>query len=249
MLDPIVNFFTRIFQWIGRGIGLSDRRDPVAVPVGRALVYAARLDPEGGARPRFAGLIGLYANFFYATQCVERISTRTTSTHTRSRTATFLPANRLPPAPAPTRAKTCGNSAIVQVAADLTDFNVNQNAWISSMMLYKLGLVRHRLGSTRRSSTTRPRSSVASTRRCAARRRNSSTISAACAATSQIDADLQDARGNLQFDEDTWYFGLNPFGPKTPTPSYYRVGDQGSAHVQRPAGDLQCRCSTPAPTI
>ena len=22
MLDPIVNFFTRIFQWIGRGIGL-----------------------------------------------------------------------------------------------------------------------------------------------------------------------------------------------------------------------------------
>ncbi|ESW84004.1 membrane protein [Mesorhizobium sp. LSJC269B00] len=40
--------------------------------------------------------------------------------------------------------------------------------------------------------------------------------------TSQIDTDLQDARGNLQFDEGTWYFGLNPFGPKTPTPSYYR---------------------------
>lgn len=30
------------------------------------------------------------------------------------------------------------------------------------------------------------------------------------------------ARGNLQFDENSWYFGLNPFGPKTPTPSYYR---------------------------
>jgi hypothetical protein len=40
--------------------------------------------------------------------------------------------------------------------------------------------------------------------------------------TSQIDADLQKARGNLQFAEDSWYFGLNPFGPKTPTPSYYR---------------------------
>jgi hypothetical protein len=24
MLDPIVNFFTWVFQWIGRGIGLVD---------------------------------------------------------------------------------------------------------------------------------------------------------------------------------------------------------------------------------
>ncbi len=27
----------------------------------------------------------------------------------------------------------------------------------------------------------------------------------------------------MQFDEYTWYFGLSPFGPKTPTPSYYRA--------------------------
>ena len=26
----------------------------------------------------------------------------------------------------------------------------------------------------------------------------------------------------MQFSEDSWYFGLSPFGPKTPTPSYYR---------------------------
>lgn len=40
--------------------------------------------------------------------------------------------------------------------------------------------------------------------------------------TSGVDGDLQSARGNLQFDEYSWYFGLNPFGPKTPSPSYYR---------------------------
>jgi hypothetical protein len=40
--------------------------------------------------------------------------------------------------------------------------------------------------------------------------------------TSGVNADLQSARGNIQFDEETWYFGLNPFGPKTPTPSFYR---------------------------
>ena len=27
----------------------------------------------------------------------------------------------------------------------------------------------------------------------------------------------------MQFDEFTWYFGLSPFGPKTPTPSFYRT--------------------------
>jgi hypothetical protein len=41
--------------------------------------------------------------------------------------------------------------------------------------------------------------------------------------TSQIDTNLQSARGNLQFDEYTWYFGLSPFGPRTPTPSFYRA--------------------------
>jgi hypothetical protein len=40
--------------------------------------------------------------------------------------------------------------------------------------------------------------------------------------TSQVDQSLQDARGSMNFDEHTWYFGLNPFGPKTPTPSFYR---------------------------
>ncbi len=39
----------------------------------------------------------------------------------------------------PSSARKCSRSAIAEVAADLTDFNVNQNAWISSMLLYKLG--------------------------------------------------------------------------------------------------------------
>ncbi len=41
--------------------------------------------------------------------------------------------------------------------------------------------------------------------------------------TSQIDQDLQEARGNLAFDEETWYFGIHPFGPKSPTPIFYRA--------------------------
>ena len=38
------------------------------------------------------------------------------------------------------QAQTCRRSLIVDATADLVDFNVNQNAWISSMILGKLGL-------------------------------------------------------------------------------------------------------------
>ncbi|MCA0343035.1 MAG: DUF2333 family protein, partial [Proteobacteria bacterium] len=41
--------------------------------------------------------------------------------------------------------------------------------------------------------------------------------------TSGINADLQRARGNIQFDEETWYFGSDSLLPKTPTPNYYRT--------------------------
>ena len=51
MLDPIVNFFTRIFQWIGRGIGLLIGVILWPFLWAGPLVHAARLDPEGGGRP------------------------------------------------------------------------------------------------------------------------------------------------------------------------------------------------------
>lgn len=42
--------------------------------------------------------------------------------------------------------------------------------------------------------------------------------------TSQIDPDLQKARGQLQYDSSSWYFGLSPFGFRQSTPSSYRIG-------------------------
>ena len=79
-------------------------------------------------------------------------------------------------------------------------------------------------GTTRPSSTTRPRSSAASTRPCAARPSSWSIRSAACAAQRSIDQNLQDARGAVALDEETWYFGLRPFGPRRRAPSFYRDG-------------------------
>jgi len=117
--------------------------------------------------------------------------------------------------------KTCQRSAIVDVAADLTDFNVNQNAWISSMLLYRLGFFGidwdHTPFLDNKASFQRGVNQ-------AVRRTSVELVDTLgrVRGTSGINNDLQRARGNLQFDEYSWYFGLDPFGPKTPTPSYYR---------------------------
>ncbi len=111
---------------------------------------------------------------------------------------------------------------IVSATADLVDFNVNQNAWISSMILYKLGLFGLDWDNTpffdNKASFQRGVNQ-------AVRRTTIELVDTLgrVRGTSQIDADLQSARGNLQFDEYTWYFGVSPFGPKTPTPSFYRA--------------------------
>ena len=143
------------------------------------------------------------------------------STPTISGRATCRPASRWRKNSGTETAKTCGRSAIADVTADLTDFNVNQNAWISSMLLYKLGLFGIDWDSTpwMDNKASFQRGINQAVRRTATELADNL---GRVRTTSQIDRDLQDARGNLQFDEETWYFGLHPFGPKTPTPSYYR---------------------------
>ncbi|AYD01778.1 DUF2333 family protein [Neorhizobium sp. NCHU2750] len=118
--------------------------------------------------------------------------------------------------------KQCQTSAIADAAADLTDMSVNQNAWISSMLLYRLGFFGidwdHTPFLDNKASFQRGVNQ-------AVRRTTVELVDtlARVRGTSGINSNLQDARSNLQFDEYSWYFGLSPFGPKTPTPSYYRT--------------------------
>jgi len=220
MLDPIVNFFTRIFQWIGRGIGLL-----IGAILWPFLWAGQWYTQRGWILKAVVGvallvLIGLYANFFYATQWWNKFDPNYVDKYTFEN-RNISAGEQVAAGAGTATAKTCGNSGIAQVAADLTDFNVNQNAWISSMILYKLGLFGvdwdHTPWMDNKASFQRGVNQAV--------RRTATELAdnlGRVRTTSQIDADLQDARGNLQFDEETWYFGLNPFGPKTPTPSYYR---------------------------
>ncbi|MER8566201.1 DUF2333 family protein [Mesorhizobium sp. M0924] len=220
MLDPIVNFFTRIFQWIGRGIGL------VIGAILWPFLWAGRwYTQRGWILKAVVGLallvlIGLYANFFYATQWWNKFDPDYVDKYTFEN-RNISAGEQVAAGAGTDTAKTCGNSGIAQVAADLTDFNVNQNAWISSMILYKLGLFGIDWDNTpfMDNKASFQRGINQAVRRTATELADNL---GRVRTTSQIDGDLQDARGNLQFDEETWYFGLNPFGPKTPTPSYYR---------------------------
>jgi len=254
MLDPIVAFFTRIFQWIGHGIGLL-----IGVLMWPFLWFGGWYMHKGWILKTVLGVaiasLGLlYVYFIYSTQVwngfdPDYVAKYNFEQRRRSAgeqaptpppaspvdataeapvtypdaTATTGPSVAQQPAPpagaAPDRS--CGRSAIAEVAADLVDFNVNENPWISSMLLYKLGLFglswdktpfldnkasfQRGIHEAIRRTTTELADNLGRVR-----------------GTSQIDGNLQSARGNAQFDEYTWYIGLNPPGPKTPTPSYYR---------------------------
>ncbi len=228
MLDPVVNFFTRMFQWIGRGIG------HLVSALAWPFVRAGRWYRERGwilktvVGAVLVVIVGLWANFIYATQWWNGFDpdyvnpqsipvTRTVAGDTAAGGSATADGTDQPPATA--ESASCNPSEIAAMAAELIDFNVNRNAWISSMLLSKLGFfgipwrntpffdnkAAFQLGINQvlRRTTTELVDTLGRVR-----------------GTSQIDQNLQDARTALAWDETAWYIGLR--GPTRPTPSVYR---------------------------
>ncbi|MGR9205533.1 DUF2333 family protein [Rhizobium leguminosarum] len=222
MLDRIAGFFRLIGQMIGRWARLFSAWAfwPVLAAHGwyQRRSWMIRLPVIAFV----ALLVALYGYFFWETQVWSNFNTAFVDQYRLSERKVAA-GQEVPVAEGAntTAPKTCQRSAIVDVAADLTDFNVNQNAWISSMVLYKMGFFGidwdHTPFLDNKASFQRGVNQ-------AVRRTSVELVDTLgrVRGTSGINNDLQNARGNLQFDEYSWYFGLNPFGPKTPTPSYYR---------------------------
>lgn len=234
MLDPVIAFFKRIFAALGRGASVviawlfwpfraahgwyGNRNGVIKIPIAIALVF----------------FIGLYGYFIWQTQVwtnfnpdyvkdykfAERTLGAGQELPVSAPITTAAPATSTTE-PTVAAAKSCQSSAIVDVSAGLIDYNVDQNAWISSMLLYRLGLFGIDWDST---PFLDNKASFQRGVNQAVRRTSVELVDSLgrVRGTSGIDANLQSARGNLQFDEYSWYFGLNPFGPKTPSPSYYR---------------------------
>ena len=238
MLDPIVAFFQRIFAAMGRGVGLV-----IAWILWPFLTIAASYRArswiiKGPIGIGLVVLVGLYAYFIWQTQ----VWTNFNPDYVNS----YNLAARKNDAGQPVKAaegetaaaNTCQRSAIVDVTADLIDYNVNQNAWISSMLLYKLGLFGMDWDDT---PWLDNKASFQRGINQAVRRTTVELVDSLgrVRGTSGINNNLQSARGNLQFDEETWYFGVSPFGPKTPTPSFYR----SAARDLRTFNDALANCS------
>lgn len=237
MLDPIVNFVTRIFQWIGRGIGFV-----IGIILWPFMWLGRWYVQRGWILRGIVGLIvlwiiGLYGYFFYVTQFWNDFDpdypTRTSVSAAAPQAANVLAGDPITAAAggqgatsgetgggtAPQAAQSCKRSEIATVSAFLVDFNVNKNAWISSMLVSKLGFfgmpwrdtpffdnkAAFQLGINQvmRRTTTELVDTLGRTR-----------------GTSRIDQNLQDARTALAWDETAWYIGLR--GPTRPTPSVYR---------------------------
>ncbi|MCO6051095.1 DUF2333 family protein [Mesorhizobium sp. RP14(2022)] len=237
MLDPIISFFTRLFYWIGRGIGYL-----VGLILWPFLWLGRWYGTRGLILKAVLGallvlVVGLYGYFFWTTQrwtnfdplyaqaygvnAANADAGQPVGQAVVPETGATAPAAADAATAGEGAARTCLSSQIVRVTADLTDFNVNQNPWVSSMVLYKLGFFGLDWD---RTPFFDNKAAFQRGINQAARRTSTELVEVLgrVRATSSIDNDLQKARGDLQFDEETWYLGATPPWLRTPTPTYYR---------------------------
>jgi len=229
MFDRIVNFFTRVFLSIGRGVGFAIGIVLWPFKLTKRWYTNRGWTLKAALVVLIVGVLSLYGYFFWNTQRWVNFDPDYVGAYdlTAERASTG-PEKGIVSAPREAESgisggtRTCRRSVVVDITADLIDFNVNQNEWISSMILYKLGLFGINWDDTPffDNKASFQRGVNQAVRRTAIELVD--TLGRV-RGTSQVDSNLQSARGNLQFDEFTWYFSLNPFGPKTPTPSFYRA--------------------------
>ncbi|MCR9135913.1 MAG: DUF2333 family protein [Alphaproteobacteria bacterium] len=222
MLDPVIAFFERVFHAIGHGIGVVIAW--ILWPFVAASHWYGRRGfvLKGVIGLALVGLVVLYAIFIWRVLWVRNFDPDYVAAYQFEDLQTRA-GEQISIENSSSTTRTCGRSAIVDVTAELIDFNVNQNAWISSTLLYKLGFFGLSWDATPflDNKASFQRGIQQAVQRTAlelvdalGRRRG----------TSSADPNLQLARGRIQYDQQTWYFSLRPFGPLTPTPGAYREG-------------------------
>lgn len=202
MLDPIIAFFTRMFGLIGRGIGTF-----VAWLLWPFIAFRNWLRGKGWfiKIPVFAVLVLIvlsYAYLFYITQFWSRGGADYVAAYNFEETTTGV-GDTLPD-------NTCQQSAMVQMTADLIDFNVNQTVWVPSNPLSKAGFLfiwdwkdtpffdnkaAFQLGINQ----VMRRTSIELVDRLGRVR-----------GTSSINTNLQEAREAINYREDAWFFTFSP---------------------------------------
>ncbi|MCP4318778.1 MAG: DUF2333 family protein [Hyphomicrobiales bacterium] len=220
MLDPIIAFFERVFTWIGHGIGL------VIAWILWPFIAATRWYRSKGfiLRTVVGGLVlivvVLYAIFIWRTLWIRGFDPDYVNAYNLEEKGTKAGDQpSIENSDATTR--TCSRSVIVDVTADLIEFNIDTNAWISSTLLYKAGLFGLPWDATPYLDN---KASFQRGVHQAVQRTAVELVDALgrVRGTSAVDEDLARARGRIQYDQYTWYISTKQFGILTPTPSAYR---------------------------
>jgi hypothetical protein len=214
VLDPIISFFSRIFEMIGRAIGtfISWLLWPF-VAFGRWYNRRSWLIRGPVLLVILAIIVG-YGHFFYATQFWHGFNPDYPQSY-EHQSAQIGAGEALGNGQ-------CASSAIVTVTADLIDMNVNQNNWVSSMFLSKMGF----FGIDWKDTPFMDNKAAFQLGVNQVLRRTAVELVdrlGRVRGTSGINQTLQDARQNLAYNEELWYFSFDPFGPKSPTQTSYRT--------------------------
>ncbi|MBX9458493.1 MAG: DUF2333 family protein [Rhizobium sp.] len=219
MLDPIILFIQNIFSAIGRGIGYVVAW--ILFPfMSAGRWYASRGFIIKGVIGLFVGLLLIgYGFFIYQTQVWYGFDPEYPAVYKFDQRK--LAAGQPLPGEDAAAPKKCQRSAIVDVAIDLIDNEVNQNHWVSSSPFYKMGLFGMDWDNTpwldNKASFQRGVNQTV--------RRTTVELVEALArvrGTSGINRTLQTARESMQYSESAWYINFSPFGFPPTTQSTYR---------------------------
>lgn len=215
MIDPIINFFSQMFFWIGRGIGTV-----IGWLMWPFMALGRWWMSKGWIIKTIVGAIVLGIVVFYAWFAVQ---TQIWSNFNPDYVQAYELGKRTthPGEAVAGQTNACGTSAIVEVAADLTDFNVNQNQWVPAMLASKAGF----FGLGWKYTPFFDNKAAFQLGINEVLRRTSFELVdrlGRVRGTSQIDQNLQDARQNLNYTEDRWYLTTQAPWFVTPTPTAYR---------------------------
>ncbi|MEP1209395.1 MAG: DUF2333 family protein [Rhizobiaceae bacterium] len=218
MLDPIVNFFVRVFNLIGQGIGWL-----IALALWPFVWFSRWYTKRGWILKSIVGLIvlAIVASYVYLFAI-----TQFWTGYDRDYARAYVAEAGTPSAgeavnSATDATKQCQPSSIVRATADLIDFNVNENTWIPSTLFAKLGF----FGIPWKNTPYFDNKAAFQLGINKALRRTSIELVdrlGRVRGTSGINQNLQEARTGLAYDEDSWFFSMDPFGFRTTTQTNYR---------------------------
>ncbi len=220
MLDPVIAFFSSIFQLIGAAIG------KFILLLLSPFIWIRNLYRSSGWILKVLIAVLLlciiipYGYFIWNVSWIRSYDTNYTAKFDFKRIEVQA-GEELRVDGGTDSNRTCGRSGIVEVATELVDFNVNQNVWISASLPYRLGLFGISWDSTPWMDNK------ATFQRGVHRAVKATTIELQEAlgrerGTSERDKNLNKALGLLQISEYNWYVGLNPPGVKQTSWSSYR---------------------------